>query len=169
MKSKYIKPQSNKSSLFKNAKLITGVIFFLIIISSPWFVVLLRNASPRIFESVQLINFNDEALKDETNIYRGEMIKSGITGIIGRLIINKVSIYSMEITKRYLETFDPQFLFFTGDLNILKSTHASGAIYLSLLPLICVGIYYSLRCGKKFVSILLLISPIPGIFCSDPL
>lgn len=78
-----------------------------------------------------------------------------------RMFVNKVSYYSLEVLKRYFETFDPQYLFFTGDLDITKSTRTSGPIYLAMLPLILAGVYSFLSAGKIRPLVLLAILSIP--------
>lgn len=156
-KFKFIK-QINKNNL------VVGIIFIFIILISPWFWVLVRNSSSSLYKSVKIINFKSEVSKDQINILRGEILKSRVPNVIGRLIVNKFSYYSMEVTKRYLETFDPQYLFFNGDLDITKSTRSNGAIYLSFLPLILVGIYLSIINKDKLKLFLLFISPLLGSF-----
>jgi len=151
-------------ALFKNKKIIFGIIFLLIIVTSPWLWILIRNASSDLFKSVKPISFNSEAIKDEMNTYRGKMVYGGIPNFASRVIVNKVSFYSLEIVTRYLETFDPQYLFFTGDISITKSTRTEGPLYLSLLPLIVVGIYTCLIKRDKLILFLFLTSPIPASF-----
>jgi hypothetical protein len=159
-KSKFIK-QINKNNL------VAGIIFIFIILISPWLWVLVKNSNPSLYKTVRIINFKNEVSKDQINILRGEMLKSKVPNVIGRVIVNKFSYYFMQVTKRYLETFDPQYLFFNGDLNINKSTKSNGVIYLSFLPLIFTGIYISLINKDKLKIFLLLISPLLAAFV-DP-
>jgi len=144
--------------------LIVGIIFIFFILISPWLWVLSKNSSLSLYRTVKIINFKSEVSKDQINILRGEMLRSKVPNFIGRLVINKFSFYSMEVTKRYLETFDPQYLFFNGDLDISKSTKSNGVIYLSFLPLILVGIYVSLINKEKLKVLLLLTTPLLGSF-----
>ena len=97
-KLKFIK-QINKNNL------VVGIILIFIILISPWLWVLVKNSSPSLYKTVRIINFKNEVSKDQINILRGEMIKSKVPNVLGRVIVNKFSYYSMEVTKRYLETF----------------------------------------------------------------
>lgn len=154
---KFIK-QINKNNL------VVGIIFIFFILISPWLWVLIRNSSPSLYKTVRIINFKNEVNKDQINILRGEVLKSKVPNFIGRIVINKFSFYSMEVTKRYLETFDSQYLFFNGDLDLNKSTKSNGPIYLSFLPLILIGIYISIINKDKLKILLLLMSPVLGAF-----
>lgn len=144
--------------------IVVGIIFIFFILISPWFLVLSKNSNTSLYKTVRIINFKNEVNKDQINILRGEMLKSKVPNIVGRIVINKFSFYFSEVSKRYLETFDPQYIFFNGDLNINKSTKSSGVLYLSFLPLILTGIYISLLNKDKLKIFLLMISPLLGSF-----
>jgi len=147
-KSKYI-----KLTCSKNVRL--GIITILFILVSPWLWVLIKNSSLDLYRNIKTINFNNEVIKDQINISRGEILKTKVPNIVGRVIVNKFSFYGLEITKRYLETFDPQYLFFNGDLDMNKSTRSNGPLYLSIFPLILIGIYVSLVNKEKLKVYLL--------------
>ena len=142
----------------------TFIVFCLLVIFSPWFSLITKNRS--------LLNSADERfisqrfLVDEINTLQGQSKKAGTRW--GKIIVNKFTIYTMEVVKRYLESFDPQFLFFEGDIDIRKSTRSVGALYLTFLPLIVTGILKMIQekdnVKKRILSAILFIAPIPSSF-----
>ena len=159
--------KSKFTKLISKEKNRVGLILILFILISPWLWVLIRNSNIDMYKNIKLINFKDEAIIDQINISRGEMSKTNVPSIFGRIIVNKVSFYSIEVTKRYLETFDPQYLFFNGDLDMNKSTRSNGPLYLSFLPLLLIGIYSSILNKDKLKLYLLGIFPLIGAFIEN--
>jgi len=159
-KSKYIKQTCSK-------KVGLGIITIFFILISPWLWILIKNSSLDLYRNIKTINLNNEVIKDHINISRGEILKTKVPNVVGRFIVNKFSFYGLELTKRYLETFDPQYLFFNGDLDINKSTHSNGPIYLSFLPLILIGIYVSLVNKENLKVYLLMFFPLLPAFIEN--
>lgn len=139
-------------------------VFIVSIVISPWFWVISRNFGLIFPQDLKLLTISNELLKDETNTLRGELIKESFPNIISKLVVNKFTIYSFGISRRYFETFDPQYLFFTGDLDLQKSTRASGPLYLAFLPLILTGVCVALKTRRKIILLLFLLTPIPASF-----
>jgi hypothetical protein len=163
-KSKFFKRAIKNGGKIKLHKNFTFVLFIVFIVISPWFWVLIRNFEIVFPPTFKLLTISNELLKNETNTLRGEMIKENVPNIFSKLVINKFTIYSFQISHRYFETFDPQYLFFIGDLDLKKSTQSGGPLYLAFLPLIMVGLIASLEKRTKAVLILLLLTPIPASF-----
>jgi 4-amino-4-deoxy-L-arabinose transferase-like glycosyltransferase len=51
----------------------------------------------------------------------------------------------LAMARRYVEYFDPGFLFWSGDQNLRHGTGASGVLFLFLAPLVVVGLYSTIR------------------------
>lgn len=131
------------------------IFFVILLVISPTFWILINNSKVIFNYKIKLINISDNI--DEVNTLQGMLNSSGY-GAIGRIAINKYSLLFKNLTSRYLESFDADFLFFKGDLNLLRSTRSQGALYLIYLPLIIYGIYNSKRKNILFIS--LIFSPI---------
>lgn len=144
--------------------LLVSVLFILI---SPWLWVLIRNSNVGMYKNIRILNFKNEAVIDQINISRGEIQKTKVPNFIGRLFVNKVTFYGIEVTKRYFETFDTQYLFFTGDLDMNKSTKSSGPFYLSFLPILLVGIFVTVSNKEKLKIIFLSLTPLLGAFIEN--
>lgn len=153
-----------KAYIFIREKRLLLIITVLIALS-PWFWVFARNYS-LILPFKEKYYYLDQSQIDEIDMLRGEAIASNL-GIPGRLLINKYSYFAKEIFIRYLKTSDPHYLFFEGDVDLKRSTHAFGPLYLSFLPLLIYGLMNSSKSSKKTKLLLLLfliIAPIPAIF-----
>jgi hypothetical protein len=161
-KSKFFEQVINKKSKTNNT-FILGL-FIVLVFISPWFWIMTRNLVVSTPQKFKLLTINNELLKDRTNTLRGELLKENVPNTISKLVVNKFTIYSFEISHRYFETFDPQYLFFVGDLDLTNSTRSSGPLYLAFLPLTLVGIFTSLKLRRKAVLFLLLLTPVPASF-----
>jgi len=144
--------------------LLVSLLFILI---SPWLWVLIKNSSISMYKNIRMLDFKNEAVIDQINISRGEIQKTKVPNYVGRLFVNKVTFYGIEVIKRYLETFDTQYLFFTGDLDMNKSTRSSGPLYLSFLPILLIGIYVTFFNKEKIKIILLSLTPLLGAFIEN--
>ena len=141
------------------------LIFYLILItSSPFVWVSARNFSKLTPFKEKFITPNYYVFIDDVNTKRGEMIAAGIPTIIARVLVNKYTNYSYEVFVRYSNTFNPTYLFFSGDVSLLESTRSSGPIYLSFLIPLVFGIDFCLKKGKKLTLILFVLSPITASF-----
>lgn len=142
------------------------LVFFILVLISPWFYIGLANKG-------YFYNFNKPQLtfsqvEDEVNKFQGEGNRVGVP--FTRLVVNKYSMMFRQSVKRYLESYDPRFLFFVGGLEYKNSIRQSGVIFLGFLPLILYAVYmsFNLWSNKKrltFYSALFL-SPIPSVFLS---
>lgn len=139
------------------------IIFILLVVTSPWFWAVAKNRQIIFSEKIQLISLGDQVFIGEINTFRGEALKQGIPPLLAKLAVNKLSFYSLDIAKRYFETFDSQYLFFTGDINVHKSTRAVGSLHLFLLPAIIFGILVSLKRKDKLLPLLAILA-LPASF-----
>jgi hypothetical protein len=143
-------------------------LYIILVLLSPWIWVMARNMYLFKLPTLSLVSIKEPAFIDEINTLRGESQEVGL-GLIGRLEVNKITFYTKSIFERYLESYDPHYLFFVGDFSLLRSTRNSGPLYVSLLPLIIAGLYYSLKERTKISNIflcLLLLAPLPSSFLS---
>jgi len=69
----------------------------------------------------------------------------------------------MSYAKHYFDFFNPQYLFFTGDVNPRFSAQASGELWLWELPFILIGFYILLKMRNKtalFILLWFLLAPV---------
>lgn len=137
--------------------------FLILIVVAPFTWVFIRNylflftdgRVPRLFRPT------GSTFITEVNTLQTRSRQSGL-GAMGRLWVNKYSLYAKEVASRYLESFDLGFLFFTGDLNSYKSTHENGPLLISFVPLIIVGLIWCARNKYYWILLLLGLTAIPG-------
>jgi hypothetical protein len=145
----------------KNQLLI--IIFLVLNFISPWFWVVIKNPADFMIRTDQLYEINNEERLYQINTLRGQSSQAGL-GLIGKLTINKFTWFFKEIFTRTVESFDPYFLFFKGDLNIKRSTWVFGPVYWFLLPMV-VGGFLLLSSRQKIIfSGLTLFCTISGAF-----
>lgn len=139
------------------------IIFCFLVLLSPWLWIAIKNISIHQVIPVSLNPISvDHVFVTEVNNLQSQTRLAGI-GIIGRIIVNKYTWWIHEFSSRYFESFDPNFIFFTGDLDPVKSTRNTGPLLLSMMPLILVGAFIY---KPKILLIALFISAIPGGFIS---
>jgi len=141
------------------------LVFLLLFFMSPLPWTLFFNLTNLKHREVKLYELNSPALIESINTERGEARQAGLD-LIGRVFINKFTYLAKDAGQRYLESFDPHFLFSQGDLSIEKSTQTAGPLYWVLLPFLIYGFYL---CYKKFprVFFLVLLLPVLGIFFQE--
>lgn len=141
-------------------------VFVTLVVISPWFVILVSNSSMIFPLQERLVSIQNDIFLDKVNNLRGETINAGFA-LLGKLMVNKYFYFGKEIINRYLESYDPHYLFFSGEANLLKSTLAAGPLYLTFLPLILYGVFrVSIGRNKKLKLIFYLLgfSAIPAAF-----
>lgn len=108
--------------------LVTVIIFCL----SPIFFSTVSNFNHLTHDEYKVVSIRDQIFIDEINQLRGEASEH-LPPLAGRILINKYSFFAKELMQRYLETFDPVFLFFKGDIDIYRSTQSAGIFYISII------------------------------------
>ncbi|OGM30448.1 hypothetical protein A2630_01870 [Candidatus Woesebacteria bacterium RIFCSPHIGHO2_01_FULL_44_10] len=147
-------------------KLLTNkvlTVFFLLVVISPWFWVFIKNRVDYGSKGEKLIFPNNPAIVTRAAVLQKELIDSGFSLGVAKFLVNKVTIFTYEITGRYLESFNPGYLFFQGDLDLKRSTRAAGPLYLAFLPLIIFSFPEVMKRKNRFLLFALLISPLPAI------
>jgi len=142
-------------------------VFVVMVFISPWFTVLVSNSSLIFPYRVKVVSIENDIFLDKVNNLRGEANSAG-AGFLAKLLVNKYAYYGKEVLNRYLESYDPHYLFFSGEANLLKSTLTTGPLYLTFLPLIVYAIFEIATNRKrketKLLLFWLLVSAIPAAF-----
>ena len=127
-----------------------------IIATSPWFITLTANSK---FDQhpPKRLTISDQHFIDNVNSLRGQL--DNPKSIASRLVVNKYVFFGKEMITRYFDSFDPSYLFFTGDPDITKSSHFAGTIYVSLLPFLILSLLHNKR-----LALVVLVSALPPIF-----
>lgn len=144
------------------------IYFILMVLISPWLITISRNFSKINIQDEKRISFNKPFYIEQINTLRGEVVNKGFP-VIGKLFYNKPAYFLREIYVRFLESYNPHYLFFEGDPDLRRGTKASGVLYLGYLPLILAGINYFLLKGSRRVKRILItaglaVSLIPSLF-----
>jgi len=142
-------------------------VFISLVFISPWFLILVGNSRLTFPFQERLVSIQNDIFLDKVNNLRGETISAGL-GLSGKLLVNKYFYFGKEVINRYLESYDPHFLFFSGEANLSKSTLTTGPLYLTFLPLIVYAIFKIAtnikRKETKLLLFWLLVSAIPAAF-----
>lgn len=147
----YWKYLLNKKNLIVLAVIFIFLIpFFLILISSPF---LARFQGVSIFSDVGPIN--------KINQDRGE--DDNQNGLSAKIYHNKIIAYGNNFVNHYLDHFNPDFLFVSGDPLERNKVPGMGEFYIFEIITILVGLYFAIR-GKlqdvKVIFIWLLVAPL---------
>lgn len=87
-----------------------------------------------------------------------------------RILHNRRHVYGYQFLLHYFDTFNPKFLFASGDVNPRLSSQTVGELYLIELPFLLLGIIFLLRFHRKAGLLLLLwllVAPVPGAFARE--
>lgn len=122
------------------------LLFILLILISPWFFLLARNYNILKTQQVRNLTISDKI--EEVNILQNQAREKNF-GFLSRLVVNKYTFYFKDLVFKYLESFDADFLFFKGDLDLYKSTRNTGALHLSYLPIIVIGFLTLIKIRKN--------------------
>jgi len=143
----------------RKAKLKTGLaLILLVFLSSP---LILRLNSPEVKQRfLQTSVFSDLGPLIESN----RLIAEDGGGLVARLIHHRFWQYSKTFFDHYLDQFNFDYLFLSGDSNPRHSTQFAGSLYLIQFPLLILGIYYLLKRKKPpwLLFIWLFLAPIPA-------
>lgn len=78
--------------------------------------------------NTNFISPNSHQAQTEINTFQSQ-------SLIGKLVSNKYIYIVREMAVRYIETFDPHYLFLEGDLNPNRSNQKNGPIFFTLFVL----------------------------------
>lgn len=79
-----------------------------------------------------IFGYKNTTFIEQVNAYQGQAKN--------RLAVNKYTWLGKEYFDRSVEVLDPEYLFFSGDLDLARSTRSIGPILLSLLPAAILGL-----------------------------
>ena len=95
------------------------------------------------------------------NLWEAQIISQGQPVLYTRFLHNKVEAYTRDILQRYFSHFNPEFLFFEGNIEREKSkVPYSGMLLWTSLPFFAIGLYSLIKKKIWPVLIFLIISPI---------
>ncbi|MFH2062155.1 MAG: glycosyltransferase family 39 protein, partial [Candidatus Beckwithbacteria bacterium] len=134
-------------------------IFLFILISLP---LSLRLNTPEVKQRfLETSAFSDSALVIESN----QLISQDGGGPVSRLIHHRYWFYTKTFLDHYLDHFNFNYLFISGDSNPRHSTQLVGSLYLIQLPLLIFGLF-SLFKNKKSelipILVWIILAPIPA-------
>lgn len=128
-----------KETILKQKKIILLSLFLFCVLISP-IVYQLRSTGAR-FSSVTVIN-QDEKLGESIKLLEFDQ-KTG--DMLGKFMHNRRIVYAREILGGYLDHFNFDFLFLTGDPPGRHHAAGMGMLYLWDLPFLILGIIYLVR------------------------
>lgn len=144
-------------------KFIQKVVFVILIVLSPWFWVIGKNHKELRNTKLELININSDRYLTQINFFQSEANKNGF-GIVGKLLVNKITFSVKEYTVRFIESYDLNYLFLEGDYDYKKSTRSNGPLYFSLLPIIVFGLINLYKQKNKLFLFILFLPVFSMIF-----
>ena len=122
------------------------------------FLLYLRTPESRLrFNEVNI--FSDSSIVKQSNAWRKEENNS----LLSDVLHNRRVLFTFSYLKHYLDFFNPNYLFFTGDVNPRFSMQDVGELYLWELPLLIAGIYMLIKYRKRetaFIFAWFLLAPI---------
>jgi 4-amino-4-deoxy-L-arabinose transferase-like glycosyltransferase len=145
-----------KDLLLKKKAVLLSIIIGLVFLT-PMMVYFLNPDSRIRFAEVNV--FSDPAVVNQANTW----LKADSNSLAGKIFDNRRIGYVFVYMKHYFDFFNPQYLFFTGDVNPRFSAQASGELWLWELPFILIGFYNLFRMKNKvalFVLLWFLFAPV---------
>jgi len=136
--------------LFLKKKQIIVALIVGIILMLPMFFYLLNPDSRIRFTEVNI--FSDPGVVQQSNTWLAEDHNS----LIGKVFDNRRVGYTLLYLKHYFDFFNPQYLFFTGDVDTRFSSQYSGELWLWELPFIVIGFYIVIKMKSKITLFILL-------------
>lgn len=102
-----------------------------------------------------LYRFDNQVRLSELNQMRGECAER--LGKICPLFLNKITWNGREAATRVIESFDPQFLWISGDLDLKRSSRQLGTIYI-VYGILAGAVFFNNKNKKKLVIISILLA-----------
>jgi 4-amino-4-deoxy-L-arabinose transferase-like glycosyltransferase len=138
------------------AILISGCALGLILLVP--FMLYLRTPESRLrFNEVNI--FSDSSIVTQSNAW----IKQENNSLLADVLHNRRVLFTFSYLKHYFDFYNPNYLFFTGDVNPRFSMQDSGELYLWELPLLLFGAYMLIKYKKResaFIIAWFLLAPI---------
>ena len=134
-----------------------GSVVLAIVLLLP-FIIYLRTPESRLrFNEVNI--FTDSSVVDQSNQWTKEDNNSKLAHVLH----NRRVLFTFSYLKHYFDFFNPNYLFFTGDINPRFSLRDSGELYLWELPLLLLGAYFLIKYKRKeagFLFVWFLLAPV---------
>ena len=116
-----------RKTIFQDKRMVVLSLLTLFVFSLP-LVNELRN--PESWSRIQGVSlWTDPGLIPRINEWRGRVSGFGVPVILSRMLVNKVTIFSLSFVNNYLSHFSPDFLLSKGDPNGVYNTPKSGILY----------------------------------------
>lgn len=103
------------------------------------------------FDEVNIFTYYADTVVDQSNNWIQEEGNSPLA----KVIHNRRVLFGILYIQHYFDFFNPQFLFFTGDVNPRFSMQDSGELFLFMLPLILPGIYFLLKDKNQTTAVII--------------
>lgn len=113
------------------------------------------------FDEVSIFSYYAQDVVRQSNTW----IKEEGNSPLAKVLHNRRVIFSLLYVQHYFDFFNPQFLFFTGDVNPRFSMQDNGELFLFLLPLLVSGSYLLLKDKNKTTAVIVgwfLLAPLAG-------
>lgn len=138
----------------KRSVIIGGVIGILLLV--PYLLFFTSPESRIRFQEVNI--FSDLSIIERTNALQAKENNS----LLSKAVHNRRVVFALEYVQNYFDFYNPNFLFFEGDINTRFSHRNNGQLYLWQLPLILIGIYQIAKGEKRAYIIFgwLLLAPV---------
>ncbi len=138
-----------KDLLTKKKQVIIAGLFALILLI-PMIQYLTTTDSKIRFAEVNI--FSDPGVVTQSNSW----LVQDKNSLVGKIFDNRRIGYTLLYAKHYFDFFNPQYLFFTGDVNPRFSSQSSGELWLWELPFILFGLYNLAKFKNKITIFILL-------------
>jgi len=141
----------------KRLVILLGGCILALVLLVPFLLYLRTPESKLRFNEVNI--FTDSSIVKQSNAW----IKEENNSLLADALHNRRVLFAFSYLKHYLDFFNPNYLFFTGDVNPRFSMQDSGELYLWELPLLIFGAYMLIKYKRKesaFIFAWFILAPI---------
>ena len=137
-------------SLIRYPKQLLLAFLTLVFILSPLMLSIIRSDASSRLSGVGLLA--DDGPVNRVNQLRGQ--HSALNSLLSRELHNRPVIYTIQFMKNYLDHFNGDFLFITGDLIPRNRIPETGLLYLTDFLLLVLGVFYLFRRSRPHTRII---------------
>jgi 4-amino-4-deoxy-L-arabinose transferase-like glycosyltransferase len=141
----------------KRLAILVGGCVFAIVLLIPFMLYLRTPESKLRFNEVNI--FSDSSVIEQSNAW----IKEENNTLLADVLHNRRVLFAFSYLKHYFDFFNPNYLFFAGDVNTRFSMQDTGELYLWELPLLIIGLYALFKYKKKeigFIAVWFILAPV---------
>ena len=141
----------------KRLAILTGGCVLALALLLPFMLYLKTPESRLRFNEVNI--FSDSSIVKQSNAF----IKEENNSLVADVLHNRRVLFTFSYVKHYFDFFNPNYLFFTGDVNTRFSMQDVGELYLWELPLLILGVYMLIKYKRKesaFIFTWFILAPI---------